>query len=928
MKPAKARPARALQRPDLGPTLKRSTQTEVWSLHPESAAAASRFQRFVEDLPAALPRVSPALGLLLCSIAYDCVLNEDDLIGLAQASSTFEHPARACRVSWTSRLDGQAHLEARCLSVRSRLIVHRLPPQVDWPAMLLQLNEFMKSNYPDADTSGRVPVLNQVLSDAAAWWYLHLPLCLFSHVQGVVRMAILDETVLQRMGNAHLQTIIAASPVDEALGEAHDQAQDELLDRSSNRLSGYPRQTIGQLHSIFSVGKNSAGLRLATHLQTRDLRAKLILAIELARAEGWVASVLLSWAEHLLSSGSLRKANPAVSTLSAYLHVLLEPLANALLQLRDPPVLYSQDEWHQLFERLQEHNATGQHAAALASLHQWAVRTYGCDPMPDVVFQSVETSQVHANLVWPDEQQNALDSAATVSPDERVYQQVQVMLALGAGGLFRIADLAGLTLNDLQVHEGTLWVNVNPGRGLHGGKTRAARRFVRIHDPTLISLITQFCARRQLESKFSSTKTDLLFGDPHTPQKLYRMGHCIRLTNELLKMSTGDDRVSFHSLRHSGASSRAYTLLTQVQPTSAVSQLDELTHEMGHASRKTLWSTYFHFPEFVMREAIDRIPSVAQFSCQEAAFWLEQSSASLRQRACRASAESAPSSALYSRWVRLLADSSSTPLRLPSWCLKIQQASVAQPKALAPKNFHWVRQALAIISRGSNTASACLQLSCTPQELCMLCHAIQSTIRSIAISRGRASAPLLLTSANSDHALDWANQQLKILGCTFALGSSLLIQELARFLEHNADSRACTEAGLAWTRMRRGNVLSLDDPAATQALLHLLRLSKYPAEAMLIRIQSETQIDLESLQRIESEIREIRSEIRLAFGSSIRIESVKPRRGRPGRYMLVSRSRLAPGITAPPAALRMDEFHGLLFQLCVYQSMSRERTLA
>lgn len=911
------------QHQDCGPILRQGADDAVWALNPCSGAAAHRFERIVQDLPSHLAHIPPTVGFLLCAIAYDCVLAEGDLIAMAQATSSAVPPTVGSRVSWTSTREGYVHLDARCLSVRSRLIARRLPPQVDWPATLTELRGFLRKNYPDVDNTDGAQVLPKVLIDARTWWYLHLPLCLFSHVQGAVRMPILDEAVLRRLESETAQLAFQHTPSDETLGAAHDHALDELLDIPSKDQLAHPKHTICQIQSIFSIGTNLAGLRLATYLNARELRDKLTLAIDLMRSEGWVASVLLSWAVHLLNVGSVRKANPAISTLAAYVNILLEPLATTLRQLKYPPALYSQDDWVKLFEELRQHTTSGQHAAALASLHHWAVRTYGCDPMPDVMFQTVEATRVHTNLIWPHEQQRALELAATVSPDERVCRQVQVMLALGSGGLFRVGDLPGLTTKDLQEAGSGLRVHLNPGRGIHGGKSRASRRIVRLHDPALIGLINQWRVRRNLESGLGPNEALLLFGDPHTPRKLYRVGHCIRLVNDILRRATGDDSVSFHSLRHAGATARAYTLLTQAQSLSAVSPLDELCHEMGHATRQTLWSTYFHLPEFALRKASDLIPAIAALSAEEAAFWLALTPAALRQRACRAASESVQTADLYLQWVQQLADGASPTLRRPGECRAFQQPAATPPLTNASKDLHWVRQALAVIAQGSTSEAACMLLSCAPEDLRLLCLAIQLALGSLTTVGRNQSSPLLLASADTDHALAWARQQITRQHLAFDLGSNALLHVLAIFLEQNAHTPTCAEAALAWTKMRRRNVLSMHDPVATQAMLHLLRQASFPGDALVVRIQSETDSSNEGLLRTESSMREIRASVQLGVGASVRIERVRPRRGQPDLYLVVGRSRMTPGISAPSASLRMCEFHGLLFSLCVYQSMTK-----
>lgn len=154
------------QHQDRGPILRQGADDAVWALNLYSGAAAHRFQRFVQDLPSHLAHISPTVGFLLCAIAYDCVLAEGDLIAMAQAASSAVPPTVGSRVSWMSTREAYVHLDARCLSVRSRLIVRRLPSEVDWPATLTELRGFLRTNYPEVDDTDDARVLTKVLIDA------------------------------------------------------------------------------------------------------------------------------------------------------------------------------------------------------------------------------------------------------------------------------------------------------------------------------------------------------------------------------------------------------------------------------------------------------------------------------------------------------------------------------------------------------------------------------------------------------------------------------------------------------------------------------------------------------------------------------------------------------------------------------------------
>lgn len=907
---------------DRGPSLRQGADEAVWMLNPWSGAAASRFDRFVKDLPTHLLDVSPAVCFLMCLIGYDCVLNEPDLISLAQAISNTPSFDPGVRITWTSQREGFRHTESRCLSVRTRLAVRRLASDIDWAASAAELERILQDIYPDIDSALHTTALDLALTDAKTWWYLHLPLCLYSHVRGAFRMPTLDEQVLCRLKDQPTGLIIESQLSDPALDQAHDQVGDRLLSHSSGDAPRVTPQTLALIQSVFSVTINQTGLRLATHLNSKELRDKLTLVTEMIRSEGWIAAVLLSWSLHLLTVGSIRKVNPAVSTISAYVTSLLEPLADALYELKYPPACFSQEDWYRLFDFLRQRACTGQNSAALASLHSWAVRTYGCDPMPDVMFQAVEATRVHANLVWPHEQQRALQFATTVSPDERVSEQVQVLLALGAGGLFRVGELPGLLTSDLLLDGDTLRVHLNPGRGIHGGKSRAARRIVRVHTPALISLILRWRDRRVLESKSNSDTPIFLFGDPHSPRQLYRIGLCVRLVNELLRRATGDDRVSFHSLRHAGASTRAYSLLVQPQPTRAVSPLDELCHELGHSSRDTLWSTYFHLPEFALRAASDRIETVCRYSTDETASWLDISPATLRQRASRAASGASTSNDLYRQW---LIEKAGADLSVPRHSLdfsSFQLPAIAPSSIETPRDLRWVRQALATVSRGVSLEEACLRLSCQPGEIHALCLAVQQALR---LRRGTIrnhASGLLLSEASAEYALQWVHEQVEQHQLRFQPGSNAQLINLTRHLERHAQESLSAEAALAWSSMWQHKVLSLHDPVATQVLLRLLKEAGVPADSLVIRIQEGAQ-NTDGLLRTNAAVKDIRDAFLSGFGATARIERVRPRRGHPLGYLVFTGSQISASKCAPSATVRMHEFHGLLFSLSVFHSFRK-----
>jgi integrase len=888
----------------------------VWGLHECTALRAYRFSEFARHLGPTLRQQSDEIRALLCAIREEGLVKTGDLLSFAKAFPNRVRLPKGSRVAWLSAQGSESRMESRYLHPQTELAFELAGGTMNWENALKSTSLFLYAHYPRIGEVNRDRILEEVLLDASAWLYQYLPSCLFSHLHGALSMPSLPDSVFRgQMGaRGDKMPFMPASVVDHAIGQLNDEALDIVFDLPANDKPRSPERTIAHLKSICSVAENETGIRLATHLNRAGVKDKIALSTSAFMKDGWVGATLAAWVTFLLSHGSVRKENPAVSTISSYVNDLLVPFSNVLIRFNKPPAMLLQSEWEAMFDVLCKGEGSAQRGAALASLHLWAVRTFGCDPLPHVIFSRGPSAQIHANILWPNELVQAFSLAALASLDERINNQCKVLLTLGSEGLFRIGELPTLMTKHVQKTRDGLRIEVDPGRGSHGGKSRAARRVVLIHPTEAVSVIIDW---RDAEPNSHGNEGVLLFGDPHQNQKLYRFGHCTRLVNEILKNATGDDNVSFHTLRHSSATNRCLQLFQSPQVPTAVSPLDELCHQMGHAHSVTLWNTYFHLPEFAIRTAIDRAPEVSKITAVEAAFWTGIKAPALRQMHCRMAPEDADG--LYSKLIEKRAWENN-PVAKPIYQTTEPHATpTLDTSDSMGVNLEWIRHALMHLQARADSRRFKLLQSCTDMQLKTVCLAIQSALQPLKSKARQKSPPLLLESADVEHHARWAFERLQKHEWKFEIPAATAANRLTNYLEAHADDSVTVRSAQAWASMFDRNVLSLHDDVATRTFLSTLKAAKYPAQALVARVQemddkrSTADRELHRLQAID-DIQRLTMD---SLDTNIRIETVRPRRGFPRRYLLIGRSPVSPDCVAPSASMRMREVNGLFFALNV-----------
>lgn len=182
-----------------GLSIKLGGHDAVWSLNPSSALQAHRFNNFLAFLPSKWAVVEHDTRVLLCAIAYQAIVNLPDLLAFAKVTSARQRLPGGSRVTWISQNSEFSRIEARCLSARTELSLEMAGDIGDWSAAMEATAQFLAKHYPrlgDWDTEH--PIQN-ALSDASAWLYLHLPSCLYSQLRGALSMPVMADSVFRRL---------------------------------------------------------------------------------------------------------------------------------------------------------------------------------------------------------------------------------------------------------------------------------------------------------------------------------------------------------------------------------------------------------------------------------------------------------------------------------------------------------------------------------------------------------------------------------------------------------------------------------------------------------------------------------------------------------------------------------------------------------
>jgi Phage integrase family len=880
----------------------------------QAPAAAERFERFIRwtlcDAITVLPRPQLTIATVL---AFEGLVSEPELMACLLALGSAVQRGDDVQVAWKiNEIIGRRNLsDLTVLAFGSIDVAEKA--EVNWTEELDQFKDTLRQFYPGANKLRKAELLPKALLDASAWLYLHCPMACFSYVSGQLPLSLLPDSAYDRKCGRRIKPTQADHEKldNDPLAEAKDLALEKAFD--DDRPTSQSRWIVEGLKNLVAVTSGPDGVRSADYLARDKVRQRLgSLCATLARSGTPVDALLLAWVLHLLETGSVRLKNPKVSTIARYVNAVVEPLHGALMKIGVSPADMDQHAWEKLLgDLLAAADMTSEARCALASFHYFLVSEFGLDPLTWMFRGVEEVSGVAANVVWPHEITRTFELIADFGLDERLKQTMRVMLALGADNKLRIGEVRSLRLSSLRREGEDLLIEIAPRRSHHSGKSSAARRILTSRNTDHCLVVREWLKRREAES---AEPGDLLFGDPHHPDKGYKLGACQRLLNQILRLSTGEPEISFHSLRHSVIGHELLQVLMNAGDHHTISPIHRTAVESGHRHESTTFINYFHMPEGPIRFWIDKAVASHLDSPVVAAKWLGKPAATLRQARRRAASQSD----FLTRQLRTLALSRVAAEVTVS--VEEPRPSASAPSPHTSISMIGLSRLLMDIKGPYSMSGICSRNSADEATVVQVCRIVAVMVGDL---EHRSCQANLSAKANAKACLDFARSCLQRIDFCFGAREEPYLAGLARQLDEVvAPSEALAKAATAWTQCLTGKVLSFTEADSLRALIELIQAAISP-DHLVVRVQVDDPHNLEqareALDRIE--VTAAQTVIESIYQAAVQIECVKKRRGRPDVYLVLSRLRTGTGRPAGSASCRMGQFHGLLFTLCVWNQL-------
>lgn len=882
----------------------------------DAASGVEHFDNFISwTLQKGVTELLPPQLVIAAVLTQEGLVTEKDLLDCLLALPKVVRRGDVLHVAWsTSEVVRRCSLSAITIAAFKLMPTEQL---VHWPTELKKFSETLRNFYPGAKDLRGPDRLPSVLRDASSWLYLNCPMVIFGYLTGQLRLSLLSDLAHDRKTGVIARPPALQKPpiVDLLLAEAEDTALELAFD--DKKPTSHSRWIIGALKELVTTGGGQDSVRSAEYLARDTARQRLQdVVTTLSRVGTPVDALLLAWVIYLFESGSVRLKNPKTSTIKRYVMAATENLHGALNRLGVVPVEISQEQWQDLFKSLLvAEDANNELRCALASFQCFLMSDFGIEPMPWLFSGVEEVSLAKATVVWPHEVILASEGIDRLIPDERLKQEMQVLLAIGANSKVRIGDLRSLQMRSVHVQGEDDWIEIAPRRKHHQGKSPAARRIIKLNDAAL-RVVKSWFDRREVEC---AEPDDLLFADPLDSQKCYRMGTCQRLLNQMLRSATGDAEVSFHSLRHSVTSCELETGLMQADVHHAISLVHQTAVQAGHQHESTTFINYFHLPEEVVRDWIDRAMASYLDSPVGTSKWLGRSADSLRQARLR----SADKAKFLPKEIRAhalsLVPQSAAVVNIPqeeSMPLPLSVPVVGAVNISMPV----VLSIMKSLKSDRSVPGICSTSGMNEDDLARVCRSVANVARRLECRNQRNGAGLS-QKANNQACFDSARASLKRLEFCFNPIVEPFLKDLAQQLEGgNASAEKAASAAHAWADVLSGSVLSLMDADTIEPLIAIMHAANIGPENMVVRVQLSDRSDLNEQtggHKGGVELEATRAMFDAVYAAYPQIESVKSRRGRPQVYLVLSQVRTGAGRAVASASARMTHFNGLMFAAAV-----------
>lgn len=850
-----------------------------------TAAAVERYDQLLGRAAKEIAGVDNPLSALVCSlILFDTPYAVEDIPHMIAAALKADPSDPSTFIHWARN----GWILCRELSVNTRNVLKQITrgDDVDICSAIADSAVILHSWYPLPKCACLESLLKWIVNDASAWNYTNLPRPLFADLCGEQPVTPLPaEVIARRLQQPRTPSEVSPSQCRES------RTEDVLLEAISASLFGINESSSSAwlitalLEALKSKNSEDSGPRKATE-RSREaaIRSLSRLAGRLESADPTTALVF-DFTLFMLKAGTARTAKGNIETIRSYLEALAKDLHAAITKTRRHPLDLTDLEWHNQLVTLRDDVRTPTRSKSIAALSKYLRSQLGIEVyLP--THGMIERRAVHANVVWRNELSAAVNYLKTHEADHRLQDQLSLMLWIGNRAPIRIGEVSLLQMRSVRLIEAQgskhIELELAPRRGLHAGKSKAARRVIPLGPAEECGVLLDWVDRRKTEC---ANPEEFLFADPHHPEKLYRLGRSILALNRALKWATGDTLVSFHTLRHSVITRLVNQAFEIADANQATSRLKEIALVTGHESVMTTLTCYFHAAHIALRRAIDRKLT--------ARFPILSSSPSK-------SSDSALSELAPQQIDKAEQSLSLTPVT-PETSLAARNQSIDQVRKIF----------LDICNQLSPTA---IVNRCSIGMASLTEHVSQMLDTTARLSGGRTTNRWDSELEPLDVKLKLIKQRLDKLGFDFRQPELPLYQSIWSELK-KLDAMSMEEIGRSWLRSFDGGVISIENPSDCHSLIKFMRRASVPAQHFLVRVASDC----------APHIQRSGTSLQIHFDPETVIEPVDARRGRPTQYLLVCRRPVFPGLPVPPAICRMSEVHSAFLVCAISAFLQKKR---
>lgn len=857
-----------------------------------TAAAVERYDEFFGLATKEIAGVNNDVSALICSlILFDTPFAVEDIPQMTDAALRADPSDSNICIHWTRN----RRIFCRELSRSTLALLKQVGcrENVVIGSAVADAVAIIGRWYPLPDRANRESTLQWIMNDAAAWHYMNLPRPLFADLCHVQPMTPLSREVLARRlreprtePEPALNTRHRESVLEDALSEAIGTA---LFGPNESSSSAWLVTAL--LEALKSKNNGEIQARIAKDRSREAAIRSLAKLCKRLESADPATALIYDLAMFMLNAGTARTSSGNVETIRAYMDDLAKDLHSAIAKTRRHPLEMTDQDWHGLLISLRDAAPSMTRSKSIAALNKYLQSQLGIEAfLPKN--GAAEFRVVHANVVWPNEWKAASDFVRTHEPDNRLQEQLAVMLWIGDHAPIRIGELSLMRLRNIRVinteETKQIELEIAPRRGLHAGKSEAARRIIPIGKAEDCGVLLDWVDRRKTEC---ADPDDFLFGDPHQLGKLYRLGRCLLSLNRTLKWVTRDSAVSFHTLRHTVITRLVNEAFEVPDARQATARLQEIAVLAGHESVETTLICYFHTAYEPLRAAIDR--KIGSLFAGETNGKLSASTLhDLLPKASNKSPQVAPSSS----------------------------AVCEKPSTAQALRLDLARKALMDI---------CNHLP--PEAIASRCGISMSTLAVFVSCALDVTGPLLRSSVAGqfDDDLDplelrltKVRQRVEKLGFDFSQPELKIHQTLWSELSKK-EPVAIELIARSWLRSFKAGVISLESPTDWHPIVDFMKEAKVPAAHFLVRIASDPGVRGEGTDSVLL----AKHCADTSFDSETVTELVASRRSRPSRYLLVCRRPVLWGSAIRPATCRMSEIHSAFATCAVAVFLRRKVSL-